>query len=69
MDSSIQHSALDEFEKLTPEQQAEVMNFMRGLNGTLRGTPGHDLLDLAGSMSPEDVKLIEDSIHKGRDAT
>jgi hypothetical protein len=65
MDPFANNNFQDEFEKLTPDQQAEVMSFLRALRGTPVGTPGHQLLDLAGTISPEDLKLMEEAIEQG----
>ena len=65
MDVSANSDFNDEFMKLTPDQQAEVMSYLRALRGSPVGTPGHQLLDLVGSISPEDLKLMEQAIQEG----
>jgi hypothetical protein len=64
MDASA-HNFNDEFDKLTPDQQAEVISFLRALRGTPVGTPGRELLQFAGTISPEDLKLMEEAIEQG----
>lgn len=65
MDSLGDNDFQAEFEKLTPDQQAEVMGFLRALRGAPIGTPGEQLLEFAGTISPEDLKLMEEAIKEG----
>jgi hypothetical protein len=54
-----------EFSDLTPEQQAQVLGFMRALRGKPTGTPGRDLLRFAGLFPPEDIADIQKAIEEG----
>lgn len=55
-----------ELTRLPPEKQERVLEFARSLNGGLPpGTPGKDLLRFAGTVTPEDARLMKEAIEEG----
>jgi hypothetical protein len=55
-----------ELKRLPPEKQQQVLEYARRLNGERRrGTPGKDPLWLAGTITPEDARLVEQAIEEG----
>ena len=65
MNEPARDSIVNEFAKLTPAQQAEVMSFIRALKGSPKGTPGRNLLPYAGSIPAEDLAAMEAAIKEG----
>lgn len=64
---SLKEQLLSEFEKLTPEQQARVVEFTRGLQSTLPpAIPGEVLLERAREINfdPEDLAEIAAAIEE-----
>ncbi len=54
-----------QLENLRPEAQQEVLKFARSLAARPRGVPGKELLHFAGTISPEDLKLMSEAIEEG----
>jgi hypothetical protein len=66
MDASIKKEVLDRMEELSDEKQKLVLNILRSLTPRRpRGTPGRDLLDLAGLIDAEDLRLMSEAIEEG----
>ena len=66
LDAAIQSDLLKEVERLSPPLQRKVINFAHSLvTSRPRGTPGHELLEFAGILSPEDAKEMMDAIEEG----
>lgn len=56
---------VNELANLTPAQQAEVMSFIRSLQGSSQGTPGRELLQFAGMIPADDLAAMESAIEEG----
>ena len=55
-----------EMEALPHTQQRQVLEFARALAITRpRGVPGKDLLNFAGTIAPDDLKLMAEAIEEG----
>ncbi len=62
----IEREILTQLDKLSLEEQLQVLNFAKSLAGTMPvGIPGKELLHLAGTISTEDAKLMRDAIAEG----
>lgn len=60
------HELLTQIEKLTPLQQQHVLDYTRELLGEPRQlTPGKNLLQFAGAISPEDLEIMKKAIEEG----
>lgn len=56
---------ISQIDKLDTDQQRKVLDFARALAlATPRGVPGSNLLALAGTISPEDLKIMSDAIEE-----
>jgi hypothetical protein len=56
LDAKIQEELLKEVEQLSPALQRRVLDYARAMvESTPQGTPGRDLLQFAGIMSPEEA--------------
>ena len=65
---SLKQELLKEIDQLTPEQQAQVLQFTRALHSTLPpGTPGNDLIALADQLNfdSDDLAAMEAAINAG----
>lgn len=61
----IEKQILAQLNKLTDEQQKQVLDFTRFLAMTKRdGVPGKELLRFAGTITPEDTKLMLEAIEE-----
>lgn len=61
----IEKQILAQLNKLTDEQQKQVLDFTRFLATTKRdGVPGKELLRFAGTITPEDAKLMLEAIEE-----
>lgn len=59
----IQKQILTQLNKLSDEQQKQVLDFTRFLTMTKPdGVPGKELLRFAGTITPEDAKLMLEAI-------
>jgi hypothetical protein len=62
----IEKEILTQLDKLSLEEQLQVLNFAKSLAGTMPvGIPGKELLHLAGTISTEDAKLMREAIEEG----
>jgi hypothetical protein len=65
LDSAIQNDLLKEVEQLPPPLQRKVVDFAHSLaQARPRGTPGRQLLEFAGILSPEEAKAMMDAIEE-----
>lgn len=66
MTSPIIDRLIEELKALPHELQRRVLEFMRGLPfSTPRGVPGRQLLRFAGTISPDDARLMREAIKAG----
>jgi hypothetical protein len=66
LDAAIQSDLLKEVEQLAPPLQRKVINYAHSLTKPRpRGTPGNELLEFAGILSPEDAQEMMDAIEEG----
>jgi hypothetical protein len=66
MDSSLREELLHEMEQLSPSLQRRVLAYARTIaDSTPEGTPGKDLLEFAGIMSPEEADEFLRGIEEG----
>jgi len=66
MSTSFDSDFSSEFAQLTPDEQAQVMRFLRGIKRDLpKGTPGVELLRFAGSIPHEDIEAMKTAIEEG----
>jgi len=62
----IKQEIVEELEKLTPELQLQVLNFVRKLRlSPAEGVPGRELLPFAGILTPEEAELMERATEEG----
>jgi hypothetical protein len=62
----IQNALLKEMEKLPASKQRRVLDFARSLAEELpEGTPGSDLLEFAGILTPEEAREMMQAIEEG----
>jgi hypothetical protein len=62
----IEKEILTQLDKLSLEQQLQVLNVAKSLAGTMPvGVPGKELLHLAGTISTEDATLMREAIEEG----
>jgi hypothetical protein len=65
LDPIIEREILTQLDKLSLEQQLQVLNFAKSLAGTMPvGVPGKELLHLAGTISTDDAKLMREAIEE-----
>ena len=63
---NLKKELLEQIEKLTPLQQKQVLDFTLRLSGQLsKRYPGKKLLELVGTISPEDLKSMKQAIEDG----
>jgi hypothetical protein len=66
MDTPIVEKVIEQLKALPQELQRRVLEYTRALaESTPRGVPGKDLLRFAGSIPPEDIRLISEAIERG----
>lgn len=69
LDPAVQSELLSYVVKLPGDDQARVLEYARALadktKPVLRGTPGKDLLRLAGTISEEDARRMMEAIEEG----
>jgi len=69
MSESLAHEINQQVTLLSPVQQQEVLGFIRSINSSTakpsKGTPGKDLLKFVGSISSEDLELMQTAIEEG----
>ena len=62
----VRHELLTWLEKLSPLQQKQVLDYTRDILGEPRQlTPGKNLLQFAGAISPEDLEIMMQAIEEG----
>jgi hypothetical protein len=67
IDDTIQSELLREVEQLLPPLQRRVVDFARSLgHARFRGTPGRQLLEFAGILTPDEAKAMWDAIEEDR---
>jgi hypothetical protein len=66
MDTLIADKVIDQLKYLPDEAQQQVLEFARSLALSLtpRGISGKDLLRFAGTISPEDLKIMSEVIEQ-----
>ena len=63
---NLKKELLEQIEKLTPLQQKQVLDFALELSGELaKHYPGKNLLQFAGTISPEDLEIMKQAIEEG----
>lgn len=61
----VRHELLTRFDKLSPLQQKQVLDYTRDLLGEpIKGTPGKDLVKLVGLFPPEDIAEMKQAIEE-----
>lgn len=66
IDTAIQNALLKEVEQLAPPLQQKVVDYAHALvQPRPRGTPGKELLEFAGILSPKEAKEMMDAIKEG----
>lgn len=71
MDTTLEETLSAKVRTLTPAQQQEVLEFIQFQQGGLPsaktppGMPGASWAQFAGSISPEDLALMEQAIEEG----
>ncbi len=66
MDMPIVDKVIEQLMALPQELQWRVLEFTRGLaQSTPHGVPGKQLLQFAGTISPDDAKLMSEAIEHG----
>ncbi len=58
---TLKEQILDTLEKMSEGQQQEVLNFAKKIQRP-QGVPFSSLLKFVGSISPDDLKLMEEAI-------
>ena len=56
--SPIIEHIVEQLRRLSPEAQQRVLDFTRELSQP-KGTPGHELLRMAGAISPDDLDQMQ----------
>ena len=69
IDTSLRDELLREMEQLSPSLQRRVLDYARAMvESTPQGTPGHELLEFAGIMTPaeadEFLRVIEEGCER-----
>ena len=63
---SVEKQLREQLQHLPSEQQHQVLNFARALvKSRVYGVQGKDLLKFAGTIDPEDLVTIEQTIYEG----
>lgn len=52
--------------KLGPDERERVLNYARSLAERGRGSPETSLLDLVGTISPEDLEVMRETVAEMR---
>ncbi len=66
MATPIIDKVIEQLRDLPQELQWRVLEFTRALAvSTPRGAPGQQLLNFAGAISPDDVRLMREAIEQG----
>lgn len=67
IDPWLRDELLKKLDRLSPAMQRCVLDYASSLEeskATLRGTPGEELLQFAGILSPEEAKAMMDAIEE-----
>jgi hypothetical protein len=65
VDTFVQNELLKQMEQLSPALQRRVLDYARAMaESTPQGTPGKDLLQFAGIMSPDEADEFLQSIEE-----
>ena len=63
--TALESEILEILATLGPEQKRQVLEYVRQLSDEpMRGVPGKSLLRFAGSIAPEDVRLMARAIEE-----
>lgn len=63
METIVREEILRRLDHMPKDRQRVALNMIRSLdNEPRRGTPGRDLLDLAGSLTPEEAEQMARAI-------
>ncbi len=66
LDSSLQAELVKEMEQLSPSLQRRVLDYARAMaESTPQGTPGKELLEFAGIMTPAEADEFLRGIEEG----
>lgn len=66
MNLSTIEEVIEQLKTMPQHLQWQVLEFARTLaKSQVRGTPGKELLRFAGSIPPEDIKLMREAIEQG----
>lgn len=66
MPSALIQEVVEHLEALPKNLQEQVLQLVRELDSTtLRGTPGKDLLQFAGTIPTSDLELMKEAIERG----
>jgi len=66
MDGPIVEKVIETLKALPLVSQLQVLDFTRALAQSVpRGVPGARLMRFAGSIPPEDIKLMSEAIERG----
>ena len=62
-EEQLKDQLLEQFDKLSPEQQRRLVEFAQSLATTRpRGVPGRELLSFAGTIDADDLRRMADAI-------
>jgi hypothetical protein len=65
LNPSIEREIISQLSKLSPEEQQQVLHFVRTLmTAKPIGIPGKDLLRFAGAIEPGDLQIMEQAIEE-----
>lgn len=65
MSISIINEVVEQLKVMPPHLQWQVLKFVRALvKSEMRGTSGQQLLRFAGSITPDDLRLIREAIEQ-----
>ncbi|HUU59661.1 MAG TPA: hypothetical protein VMZ50_08960 [Phycisphaerae bacterium] len=66
IDAAIRTELLNEVAQLPPALQQRVVEYARTLaQARSRGTPGTELLRFAGTLDPEDARMMMEAVEEG----
>lgn len=66
MDTPIIEKVIENLRDLPHELQCRVLEYTRALAGPIpHGVPGKELLRFAGTISPDDIRLMREVIEQG----
>lgn len=66
MDTPILNRLIEELKAMPEDLQYRVLEFAQTLVGSqIHGVPGKQLLNFAGTISPNDIQLMHEAIEQG----